>query len=348
MECVLRRVLCGLLLVTPVVQADVFAGKSGQAVASNTLMRFTDGQSGDVAPAGTFGGPLSGLISVGDMAYLHSSKELYVSDFWGQAIRVYDQLSGDAAPVRTISGAQIGQPRQLVLIPEHSEVMVITSQSNSVSTFALDAKGEVGVLRRIGVNPNPVSGLTNPSGLAYNPATDEIYVGDYHFDGVNYHAEILVFPRTANGDVAPSRVITGSNTLLGTYTIDLDFNALNNEIYALTDSPVAFDEPYILSTFSAMASGNVAPLRRITGASTGLYITTGLDFDAENNQLIVASHAYNSLTLPGLLFFPRTANGNVAPSKIIRGAQTGTSLGNDGWSSVLAVDLSFIFASGFE
>lgn len=346
MDCVLRRVLYALLLLAPTAHADILAGKSGQTVASNTLMRFTDDQTGDVAPASAFGGASSQLISVHDMAWLQSSRELYVSDFVGQAIRVYNQLSGDAAPVRSITGAALGQPRQLVLIPAHNELMVITNLL-FVSTFSLDADGNAIELRRIGAYPNPVSGLENPSGLAYNSATDEIYVGDYQFDGVaTYNAEIRVFPRTANGDVAPSRVITGSNTLMGTYVINLEYNPLNNELYALTDAP-AFPDPYILSTFSAAANGNVAPLRRITGASTGLNNTFALTYDSTSNQLVVASDQYNSATLPGLLFFPRTANGNVAPAKIIRGSQTGAGLG-DGWQSILAVDLAFIFADGFE
>jgi len=346
MECISRGVLCGLLLVTSAVQADVFAGKSGSDVASNTVMRFTDDQSGDVAPAATFGGALSELISAHDMAWLQTSKELYVSDFWGQAIRVYNQTAGDAAPVRTITNPNLGQPRQLVLIPEHNELMVIT-QLNFVSTFALDADGNAVRLRIIGNFPNPLSGLDNPSGLAYNPVTDEIYVGDYQFDGdETYNAEVLVFPRTANGDVAPSRVIAGSNTQMGTYVIELELNPLNNELYVLTDGP-QYSDPYIVSTFPSNASGNVESLRRITGAATGLNISTAMSFDTVNDRLIVASDAYNSLTAPGLLFFPRTANGNVAPGQIIRGTQTGTSLGN-GWYSVLAVDLSFIFADGFE
>jgi hypothetical protein len=330
---------------SPAVHADIFAGKTGNAVASNTVMRFADNQSGNVPPAAVLGGANTSLISTQDMAFLSSSRELYVADFIGQAIRVYNPFSGDVAPVRTITSPHLGQPRQMVLIPEHNELVVIT-QLNFVSTFALDANGEVGVLRRIGVYPNPVSGLDNPSGLAYNAATDEIFVGDYQSDGMNTYAEVLVFPRTANGDVAPNRVISGSNTLMGTYTIELEFNAANNELYVLTDAQV-YGDPYIVSTYAANASGNIAPSRRITGATTTLLNAYGLTYDALNGQLVVASDSVNSPNLPGLLFFPRTANGNVAPSKVIRGDQTGAGFA-DGWYSLLAVDLSFIFEDGFE
>ena len=345
MECICRIALCGLFFVSPLVQADVFAGKNGNAVASNTLMRFTDDQSGDVPPATNFGGALSGLISAHDMAWRRTTREIYVADFTGQAIRVYAQQSGDAAAVRTISGAHIGQPRSVVLVPEHNELLVITNLC-CVSTFAIDANGELIPVRKIGNIGNVNTRLGNPSGLAYNPATDEVYVGEYFQDDTTVFAEVLVFPRTANGDVVPSRVIAGSNTLMGTYVVYLDFNPVNNEIYVLTDGPL-FGDPYIVSTFAAGASGNVAPLRRITGVTTELNISTSLSFDAVNDRIVVTNDPYNAITVPDLLFFPRAANGNVAPATFIRGAQTGTSLG-DGWQSVLAVDLTFLFEDGFE
>ncbi len=343
---VLGRVLCGLLLCAPVAQADILAGKQGNAVASNTLVRFTDAQTGNATPAATFGGAASGLLGAQDMAWLQSSRELYVSDFNGQAIRIYNTLSGDAAPVRTITSPSMGQPRQLVLVPQHNELIVITLL-NFVSTYALDANGSVAQIRQIGVYPNPVSGINNPSGLAYNPATDEIYVGDYQPAGEsNFRAEVLVFPRTANGDVAPSRVIAGSSTQMGTYVSDLAINLENNELYVMTDTQGDFSAG-ILSTFAANGNGDIAPLRRITGNQTGLNQAFAITYDPVTQQLVAASDRENSATAPGLLFWPRTTNGNIAPAKIIRGDQTGTSVGN-GWSSVLAVDLSFLFADGFE
>jgi DNA-binding beta-propeller fold protein YncE len=345
MECVFKVVLCGLLLVTPVVHADIFAGKLGGATASDTVVRFTDDQSGNVAPAAILGGATTGLEGAQDLAWLQQSRELYVSDFWGKAIRVYNTLSGDPAPVRSITSLSLGQPRQLVLVPQHNELLVITS-SLFISTYALDADGTPAQIRQIGLYPNPISGLDNPSGLAYNPATDEIYVGDYESDGKTATAEVLVFPRTASGDVAPTRVIAGSNALLGGFVIDVEFSAERNELYVLAEDP-SETYTYSLNTFAPSAGGNVAPLRRIAGAATGLFQSFDLAYDSGNDQLIVASDRENSLALPGLLFWPRTTNGNIAPSKTIRGALTGATLGN-GWGSVLYVDLSFLFADGFE
>jgi hypothetical protein len=347
MDCVLRRVLCAMLLFSPTIYADIFAGKSTYTPAANTLMRFTDDQSGNVAPAAVFGGNTSALQGAQDMAWLQESRELYIADFTGQAIRVYNTFSGDAAAVRTITDPLMGQPRHMVLLPQYNELIVIT-YLNFVSTYPLDGNGAVAQTRRIGIYPNPVSGLNNPFGLAYNPATDEIYVGDYQSDGgTGYQAEVLVFPRTASGDVAPTRVIAGGNTLMGTYVTGLVLNLQHNELYVLTDGPGQL-EPFILSTFAANSNGDVAPLRRISGNLATLYNAFALAYDPKTQQLIVASERENSGVEPGLLFFPRTANGNVAPSKVIRGPLTGTSTGGDGWFSVLPVDLDFLFGDGYE
>jgi DNA-binding beta-propeller fold protein YncE len=44
----------------------------------------------------------------------------------------------------------------------------------------------------------------------------------------------------------------------------------------------------------------------------------GLDVDPERNEIVVANNADNSV-----LFFSRTASGDIAPLRIIRGSRTG-------------------------
>ncbi|HMA29924.1 MAG TPA: hypothetical protein VKS23_08670, partial [Thermoanaerobaculia bacterium] len=74
----------------------------------------------------------------------------------------------------------------------------------------------------------------------------------------------------------------------------------------------AQDELFVTSGNSIMvyartANGNVAPLRTIAGAATGLNAPDGLAVDTVNNELVVANQG-NSVTV-----YARTANGNVAP-----------------------------------
>ena len=69
------------------------------------------------------------------------------------------------------------------------------------------------------------------------------------------------------------------------------------------------------------ASGDVAPLRVISGPKTGLNWATGLAIDPERGDLYVANDMDNSI-----LVFDVHASGDVAPKRKIKGPKTG--LGN--------------------
>jgi hypothetical protein len=63
-----------------------------------------------------------------------------------------------------------------------------------------------------------------------------------------------------------------------------------------------------VTVYPRTASGNVAPLRTITGAGTMLDGPRGVAVDVRNNELIVANRAGFSITV-----YARTANGNAGP-----------------------------------
>jgi hypothetical protein len=72
-----------------------------------------------------------------------------------------------------------------------------------------------------------------------------------------------------------------------------------------------------ITVYTQTANGNVAPLRTIAGASTGLNGPFGVAADAVNNELFV-TNSNNSITV-----YPLDANGNVSPSRTLAGAATG-------------------------
>src|SRR5438270_567157 len=72
-----------------------------------------------------------------------------------------------------------------------------------------------------------------------------------------------------------------------------------------------------VTVYARTDNGNVAPLRTIAGASTGIVNPDATAVDLVNNELAVADcNSYVSV-------FARTANGNVAPLRTIAGAATG-------------------------
>ena len=86
---------------------------------------------------------------------------------------------------------------------------------------------------------------------------------------------VTAYPLTANGNVAPTQNIVGAATGLGfprRVVLDSTMN-----IY-IANAP-AGGRPHSITVYAPTATGNVAPLRTITGAATGLTGVDGLAID---------------------------------------------------------------------
>jgi hypothetical protein len=107
--------------------------------------------------------------------------------------------------------------------------------------------------------------------------------------------------------------IGGSNTGLvapATVAVDASFNVYVFD--AKTDT---------ISEFAAGATGNVAPIRTISGSNTGLSdgdgFGSGLAVSKTSGDIFVSNPASNAI-----LVFAATASGNVAPIQTITGSAT--------------------------
>jgi len=69
------------------------------------------------------------------------------------------------------------------------------------------------------------------------------------------------------------------------------------------------------------SGGNVAPLRTLSGAATGLNLPQAVAVDRAADQLVVVNLGSVSLT-----FYPLTASGNTAPARTITGPATGLNI----------------------
>src|SRR5438128_311331 len=107
----------------------------------------------------------------------------------------------------------------------------------------------------------------------------------------------------------------------------LRFIYLITAVLFVVASPAAWaqDELFVtngsgnsVTVYARTANGNVAPLRTISGASTGLAGPRGVAVDLVNNELAVTNQNITSVTV-----YARTANGNVAPLRNISGGATG-------------------------
>jgi DNA-binding beta-propeller fold protein YncE len=140
-----------------------------------------------------------------------------------------------------------------------------------------------------------------PPRAAWAQVQEEVFVTNF------LGHSVTIYSRTANGNVAPLRIISGPATGLQNPS-GLAVDTVNNQILVANIRSI--------TVYSLMACGNAIPLRSISGSLTELAQPIGLAVDTVNDEVLVANEA--SITVYG-----RTANGNVAPKRIISGSATG-------------------------
>ena len=123
---------------------------------------------------------------------------------------------------------------------------------------------------------------------------------------------IAVFARLANGDAAPTRVISGQKSMLGRTIHGLAYDPAHDEIVA----PNALADAVLV--FRGAAEGSERPVRVIQGSQTHLVTPHAVSLDLRNGEMLVAS-----LTGRRINVFRWDATGNVAPVRVIEGPKTG-------------------------
>ncbi len=121
-----------------------------------------------------------------------------------------------------------------------------------------------------------------------------------------------MFARSANGIVAPVRVIEGQATNLSRTMHGIAYDDRHDEFVI----PVALGGA--LLTFRADASGEVPPLRVIQGSKTRLVRPHTIAVDPVNDEILTGDPSMRAIVI-----FDRMANGNVAPKRVISGPKTG-------------------------
>lgn len=251
------------------------------------------------------------LLAVASTRASFAQDEIFVTNQDNNSVTVYARTaSGDAVPVRTIAGASTGlsTPEGVAFDAIHGEIFVVNSGALSVTVYPRNANGNTAPSRTIS---GPSTALTAANAIAVDPIHGEIYVDGSNAGFVN------VYPRTADGDVAPIRTLAGATTTLHAPQ-GLALDLVHDELLVTSLFEPAFPTPDRVLVFSRTASGNVAPLRTIAGASTGLNGPAGLAVDPYHDEIVVTSN-------PSVSVFSRTANGDVPSLRKIVGGSTGLS-----------------------
>ncbi len=224
--------------------------------------------SGDAAPLRTFAPPfpVGSIGSYGiDVDSLH--EEVFVAR--ANAIRVYGRsASGSDAPLRTLSGpaTTIGEALDVFVDTVNDELYVVDQDfPYAISVFSRTASGDTPPLRRIS---GAATALQSPLALFVDTVNNEIVVANSASHAPETLQGVVVYSRTADGDVVPLRTLTGVDTGLH-YPTGVFVDTVNDELYVAGASGVGGSGRVLV--FCRTASGNTAPDRVLEGAATGLH-----------------------------------------------------------------------------
>jgi hypothetical protein len=147
--------------------------------------------------------------------------------------------------------------------------------------------------------------------------------GEEYLSGINYpdpstdFPEIEVFAAGASGTVSPIRVIAGSRT--GLTATGRSAIVVDNDGYQYVANS-AKQAPTNIVIFAPTVKGNVKPVREIGGSLTQLTDARNLALGADGNIYVANAMSNGDYSV---VIFPRSANGNVAPIRVLNSGHYG-------------------------
>jgi choice-of-anchor A domain-containing protein len=274
----------------------------------DTVAAYSQDVDGDVAPSAIF------FTETGphQLAVWRSQSELFVVNNQSYSVTVYDSETGVLK--RRIAGPNTGlvRPTGVAVDEVNAELYVANDFGNSVTVYGLLADGDIAPARMLA---GSATGLGGPVGVAVDPVTNELFVANYRVDG---SGSITVFARTASGNTAPLRTIQGNATGLNLPQA-LSLDPVYGEIFVASSGFTTANVGAIL-VFRRTDSGNVAPLRKIEGASTGLCNPVGLALSVSRDELAVANSNFGSGSCDeSVTTYAAGDSGNSAPLRVLAG-----------------------------
>jgi DNA-binding beta-propeller fold protein YncE len=279
------------------------------AINGDTVERaviFSRKAKGDVAPDRILVTPHGTAGIVVDEA----RQDLYLTVQHFHAVVVYNKMAkGDEPPIRLLQGDRtlLADPHGIALDLKN-DLMFVTNygtlhrflpyaadklfkrnwplqkplpgsgemRSPSITVYRRDASGDTAPL---GVIQGPKTRLDWPSGLAFHPERNELFVANDMEDS------ILVFDASARSDRAPLRVLKGPKTLIKNPS-GLYLDRKNNELW------VANFGNHTATVYPPTASGDTPPLRIIRSAPLGtpapmLGNAHPLAYDTKREEILV-------------------------------------------------------------
>jgi DNA-binding beta-propeller fold protein YncE len=238
-------------------------------------------------------------------------QELFLTVQEAAAVSVYKKKASlDEAPLRLLQGSatQLADPHGIAVDSKRDLMFVANFGNQAEHNKSARSAGQGG----FGVSSKANWPMQRESAVP----------GSGKFTG----ASITVYPRDANGDVAPIRVIKGPHAQLN-WPTSLAVDPERGELY------VANDTGDSILVFDVTAEGDAAPQRVIAGPKSMVKSPTGVFFDPKHDELWVSNFGNHAATV-----YKATASGDAAPLRVIRSAPVSVPTPNIGNAYAPAYD----------
>ena|SRR5438105_3447031 len=228
-----------------------------------------------------------------DIRYDEVHDEFLVVNPFAEAILTFrGGISGQEGPIRIIQGphVKIGGSR-LDVDPIHNEIFV--PDGNRIRVYPREANGDVAPIRII---EGPATQLTRAESLAVDPINNIVVVG-FNKAERDPDGAILIFDRTANGNVKPKAVISGPKSeiirinQMAVYPAKRLIVATMPGLVDQMEPPKAF-----LGIWTYDDNGDTPPKWKIPiGPKTTLKKPFGVVLNPKNKEVIISDMRLNAV-----------------------------------------------------
>lgn len=237
-----------------------------------------------------------------DVRFDAVNDELLVTNPFARAILVFrGGANGNEAPIRIIQGSktQLGDPTRLAggpdrldVDPVHNEILI--ADGSRVLVYPRTGVGNVAPIRII---QGPDTKLAGEGTLAVDPVNNVIAVAqDTVRAGSGEQAHILVFDRTASGNVKPRGMIHGPKTQI-TRINQLQMYPPKGWIIAAQPGFIDVQRPEgaFIGIWGIHDDGDVPPRWKLGGANSVMIKPRGVAIDPKHKEVIVADMRLNAV-----------------------------------------------------
>jgi sugar lactone lactonase YvrE len=292
---------------------------------TSTILRFDNAftASSNATPAATIVGSNTTLSFPNYIALDPAADRLYVADTSDLSVVIFDQISAHSGtvnltPTRIIAGnnTTLVSPADLFFDRVRNELYVLDDPNILVfNAAALSTGGNVAPTRTL-----TTAFAAGAAAIFVDVANDRLFAAD--LDGA-----IAIYDNASTlptGAITPSRTIQGASTQLGN-PAGIQLDGQGRLVVSNLGTVSVVPSITIYPPSAITAGGNVVPVARISGSTTGFLTPMQIVVDPSGTGTAYLADA--NAAKVDVFANLNTATGNILPTRTISGASTGLTAG---------------------